>query len=90
MAVSAIPARSINESYVPDSSPGAVIESGTFGKLPLPPTFVARSLASDQFLKPSDSGPNNAYRSPKLRHVTASFAGFVITVMPSSPISSST
>ena len=52
---------STKESYVPDSSPGATMVSsasgyGAFGAS----SSVARALASDQFEKPSDSGPIRA------------------------------
>src|SRR5918996_2201966 len=81
---------SANESYVPDSSPGAVMSRGASGYGACSaPTSWARESASDQFAKPSDSGPKSEYRSLKLRHSTASFAGLVSTAMPSIPTFSS-
>ena len=88
--MSVIPESSMNASYVPDSGPGAVISSGASGKPPFPPTSLASESAPFHVSMPSDSGPNSAYRSPELRHVTALFCGLVMTVMPSYAIASST
>jgi hypothetical protein len=44
---------------------------------------LSSELASDQLLKPLDSGPIREYRSALLRQFTELFDGFVITVMPS-------
>ena len=53
------------------------------------PISSARPLAASQVSKPCDSGPVSAYRSAKLRQVTAVFSGEVMTLMPSMPIWSS-
>ena len=50
--------------YVPDSSPGALMSSeassyGVWSSPKSPPTSAARSFASLQFSKPTDSGPNS-------------------------------
>ncbi len=60
IAVSSIPESSMKASYVPDSSPGAVISSGASGNPPFPPTCFARSSAPFHVSIPSDWGPNSA------------------------------
>src|ERR671919_634675 len=52
-------------------------------------TSAARSFASDQASKPSDSGPASAYRSPLFRQAAMSLFGEVSTEIPSSATSSS-
>src|SRR5918999_3501787 len=57
-------ASSTKASYVPDSSPGAVIARGASGYgAAIPPTSWASWLASDHCPKPPDSGPTGAYGS---------------------------
>ncbi len=47
-------------SYVPDSSPGAVMVKGASGSVVVEPSSVAMACASDQLSKPVDSGPTSA------------------------------
>ena len=70
-------ASSMKLSYVPDSSPGAVMSSGASGYGALSSRRSRRrshrpaSFASLQLAKPCDSGPRSAYRSPNERQVTS-------------------
>ncbi len=70
-------------SNVPDSSPGPTTERARSGKVVFEPSSLASAAASVHFAKPVDSGPISAYRSAKLRQVTAVSDGLVMTVMPS-------
>ena len=86
-------ANSTNVSYVPDSSPGPEMSSGSVregvgvGRLDLGrPAPWRRS----SWPMPSDSGPTRAYSAGTSRQVIASFAGLVATVRPSMATSSST
>jgi hypothetical protein len=75
---------SMKLSYVPDSSPGAVMDSGASGRSVVEPSDWASASASFQLAKSSDSGPKSAYRSAKVRHsIGLSIA--VMTAMPSKP-----
>src|SRR3970040_2515840 len=80
---------SMNESNVPDSSPGAVItsEASGYGAWEPPSPDAANSAASasasDQLSNPTDSEPSNAYRSPRSRHESASLLIAVSTDRPS-------
>ena len=76
-------------SNVPDSSPGPTTARARSGKVVFEPSSLASAAASVHFAKPVDSGPISAYRSAKLRQVTAVSDGLVMTVMPSYAIFSS-
>ena len=58
-------------SNVPDSSPGPVIARSGVREGRARAELRGERLASVHFAKPVDSGPISAYRSAKLRQVTA-------------------
>ena len=80
----------MNESYVPDSSPGATIVEGRIREVVVPADLRCESIRVRPVVEPIGLGSEQRVQVALIQAVHRVVRRVVITVMPSRPISSST